>query len=253
MRVAFAGKGGTGKSVIAGTAARLLARRGERVLAMDSDLMPGLALSLGADPPHPPPLVQAAERGDDGRWRYRHGIGPVRAVQRFSVPAPDGVRLLQCGKYDVEDLPPIAASVHAYRRMCDELRDVRALAHWSIVGDLPAGPRQVAYGWANYAETVAVVCTPSMPAMMTARTTARMGAERGMAVVLVVTRPRAPDDVERVEDFLGLRALAVVPDDPAVQDAERLGRALIDHAPGAPAVRAIERLVDALDCGSLAA
>jgi cellulose biosynthesis protein BcsQ len=35
--LATAGKGGAGKSVLAGTLARILARRGHRVLAVDSD------------------------------------------------------------------------------------------------------------------------------------------------------------------------------------------------------------------------
>ena len=47
LRVALVGKGGAGKSVIAGTLARILARRGHRVLALDVDTLPGLALSLG--------------------------------------------------------------------------------------------------------------------------------------------------------------------------------------------------------------
>ena len=46
VRVAFVGKGGAGKSAIAGTFARALARRGEPVLAVDSDPMPGLAYYL---------------------------------------------------------------------------------------------------------------------------------------------------------------------------------------------------------------
>ena len=46
-RVAFIGKGGAGKSFIAGTVARLLARRGDNVLALDIDTMPGTALTLG--------------------------------------------------------------------------------------------------------------------------------------------------------------------------------------------------------------
>ncbi len=47
MRVAFVGKGGAGKSALSGTFARVLARRGDRVLALDSDPMPGMAFSLG--------------------------------------------------------------------------------------------------------------------------------------------------------------------------------------------------------------
>ena len=49
--IALTGKGGAGKSVIAGTLAGLLARRGHRVLALDSDPMPGLTMSLGAEEP----------------------------------------------------------------------------------------------------------------------------------------------------------------------------------------------------------
>ena len=82
LRLAVAGKGGAGKSTIAGTLCRLLARRGMRVLALDSDMQPGLAYSLGADVPDDPPLNAAAERDGEGAWRLRRGIGPVRAVER---------------------------------------------------------------------------------------------------------------------------------------------------------------------------
>ena len=50
MRLAIVGKGGAGKSAICGTLARTLARRGHRVLALDVDRLPGLALSLGLAP-----------------------------------------------------------------------------------------------------------------------------------------------------------------------------------------------------------
>jgi Flp pilus assembly CpaE family ATPase len=41
--------------------------------------------------------------------------------------------------------------------------------------------------------------------------------------------------------------VAVVPWDEALAEAERLGRALLDHAPDAPAVRVLESMVDRLD------
>ena len=47
LRIAFVGKGGAGKSVVAGTLCRQLARAGQAVLALDLDTMAGLALSLG--------------------------------------------------------------------------------------------------------------------------------------------------------------------------------------------------------------
>ena len=42
IRLAFVGKGGAGKSTLAGTFARLLGRAGEPVLALDSDPLPGM-------------------------------------------------------------------------------------------------------------------------------------------------------------------------------------------------------------------
>ncbi len=50
MKLAIAGKGGSGKTSVSGTMARLLARRGQRVFAIDGDSNPNLALTLGVDP-----------------------------------------------------------------------------------------------------------------------------------------------------------------------------------------------------------
>ncbi|MCI0547826.1 MAG: AAA family ATPase, partial [Candidatus Rokubacteria bacterium] len=47
MKIAVAGKGGSGKTTIAATLARLLARRGRKVLALDADSNPNLSVSLG--------------------------------------------------------------------------------------------------------------------------------------------------------------------------------------------------------------
>ena len=50
MKVAVAGKGGSGKTTVAGTLARLLAQAGHRVRAIDADPNPNLAVNLGVDP-----------------------------------------------------------------------------------------------------------------------------------------------------------------------------------------------------------
>jgi CO dehydrogenase nickel-insertion accessory protein CooC1 len=50
VKLAIAGKGGSGKTTVAGTMARLAAGRGVDVLAIDADLNPNLALVLGMRP-----------------------------------------------------------------------------------------------------------------------------------------------------------------------------------------------------------
>ncbi len=245
------GKGGAGKSVIAGTMARVLAREGSRVLALDSDLLPGLSFSLGSgtDPPQPP-LGEAAEKDENGRWRLKKGIGPVRAVQRYATQAPDGIRLLQAGKIPQAGLEPIMGSVNAYYRVIHRLPRAQAFKDWALVGDLPAGPRHVAFGWAPYADTFVAVVQPTSQSALAARRVARVARMRdGARAVFVANRVTGPADVRHVEKLVGEPVLAAVPADDGVARAERLGVAPIDHAPDSPAVAEIERLVTALAGG----
>ena len=108
MKVAVAGKGGSGKTTIAGTLARALAQGGHRVLAIDADPNPNLAVSLGVDPqtsarlrPVPHSLVHHAE---DERGRYSVGmdVPPERIVAEYGAPAPDGVTLLLIGRVELD-------------------------------------------------------------------------------------------------------------------------------------------------------
>lgn len=254
MRVAVVGKGGAGKSVISGTLARVLARSGRHVLALDSDRLPGLSLSLGCAPdPADPPLRQAAARDERGRWGLRKGIGPVRAVQRYATDAPDGIRLLQMGK-TARDCEPLTGPVSAFYEVIHGLPTARALRDWSIVGDLPAGTRQVVFNWAPYAETFLLVVEPGGQSALTARRVARILRVRGGADLLfVANRVRGAADVRHVEALVGEPVFASVPADEELAEAERLGIAPIDHAPGSDAVRAIEKLAATLAGGSLRA
>ena len=95
MKLAIAGKGGSGKTSISGTMARVLARSGRRVLAIDGDSNPNLALTLGI----------AAERMDelptlsrDLLDRNAGAAALTKTVEEIcathSVQGPDGVTLL---------------------------------------------------------------------------------------------------------------------------------------------------------------
>ena len=243
------GKGGAGKSVIAGTMARLKARQGAHVLALDSDPLPGLSLSLGSGPePAEPPLGNAAERDENGRWGWKKGVGPVRAVQRYATDAPDGVRLLQLGKPSRDGFAPIIGSSKAFYEIVHHIAGARALRDWTFIGDLPAGPRQAAYNYAPYAHTYVVVVQPTAQSGLTARRVARIVRMHrpDVEVVFVANRVREKGDTRHVEKLIGEPVFASLPADEAVAAAERLGLAPIDHAPDAPAIAAIERLVSAL-------
>ena len=251
LRLVVVGKGGAGKSVLAGTMARMLARRGRRVLALDTDTMPGLARSLGTSSPPRPPLAEAVEQEESGCWRLRKGIGPVRAVQRFSTVAPDGVRVLEVGDQSIGGDPPITPSVQAFYQVIHGLPEAKALRSWTMIGDHPAGPRQTAHDWAPYADTLLVVAEPTWKSALTARRLAVLAGQREVAVLPVASKVSGPGDSRFVEKVMGQPVAAAVPADEAVATTDRRGLALIDHAPSCPAARAIEDLLDGLVGGRL--
>ena len=95
MKLAIAGKGGSGKTSISGTMARLLARDGRKVLAIDGDSNPNLALTLGLPPGHMndvPTLTRDLLRRTPGRDELTQTLDEICATH--SVDAPDGVTLL---------------------------------------------------------------------------------------------------------------------------------------------------------------
>lgn len=245
MRVAFVGKGGAGKSAIAGTFARALARRGGRVLAVDSDPMPGLGISLGfpvADIGIPDDaVVEKGEEEEGPRFRLRPGLSAVDAVKLYAPPGPDGVRFLQFGKLRGHASTQMRSQV-AFRLILHDLPPGR----WSLVGDLPGGTRQPFFGWGDYARTVLVVAEPMAKSLMAARRLARLALreEGPRRIVAVANKVTGRDDIEVVRRRTGLEVIAAIPLDEAVADADRAGRPPIDHAPESSAVRAVESLVE---------
>ncbi len=246
MRVAVVGKGGAGKSVIAGTMARLEARRGVSVLALDADRLPGLSLSLGSGPdPVRPPLLDAACQDESGQWGWCEGITAAIAAQRFATDAPDGVRVLQRGKVGPQGPRPIAGASKAFWEVVHALADAPEFRDWSLVGDLAAGPSPTAEDWAPYAQTYVVVVQPTVQSAMTGRALARLARIRSpqAAIALVANCVRGPGDVRRIEQLVGETALGALPFDEGVAAAERLGGAPIDHGAGSAWRVALQRLM----------
>lgn len=245
MRVAFVGKGGAGKSAISGTFARMLARRGHDVLAIDSDPLPGMAFSLGLDrddAPLPDEAIEDRQEGEEGPpYRLRAGLSAAEAVERYAVHAPDGVRFLQFGKIRT-DARALFRSQLAFRQITRDL----PLDRWDLVGDLPGGTRQAFTGWGRYAETYLIVVEPMAKSLLSARRLARLAADADfpVRVAAVANKVTEDGDVELIERRTGLEVLAAVPLEPAFADAERAGKAPIDVVPDSAAVRAVSFLVE---------
>lgn len=241
IRVAFAGKGGAGKSSISGTFARVLARQGHPVLAVDSDPLPGMAYSLGIpvdDRPTPDDVV--VEGPPEGpAWVLRPGLDADAFIQRYAEAGPDGVRYLQFGN-TWGHWSTLQRGQHAWSQVVSEM-DPDA---WNLVGDLPGGTRQAMFGWAKYADIVAIVVEPTAKSVQVARRLCNLTkASWGPSdVVVVANRVRHPDDLDSVAQALGRPVVAAIPDDPNVTQADKAATAPLDRAPGR-FVEAVEDLV----------
>ncbi|MBA2307194.1 MAG: AAA family ATPase [Armatimonadetes bacterium] len=101
MRLAVAGKGGSGKTTISATIARTFARMGYRVSAIDDDPNPNLADALGLSPADiarlkTVPRSEVLEEGKDEEGnRTHHLLMPFEdVIDKYGVHGPDGVGVL---------------------------------------------------------------------------------------------------------------------------------------------------------------
>jgi len=104
--IAVAGKGGSGKTTIAGTLARLIARSGREVWAIDADSTPNLATTLGLSreqaaqlTPMPRSILNESKDAE-GKRVLTLGVTPASVIEQFSTTTPDHVKLLLMGRVD---------------------------------------------------------------------------------------------------------------------------------------------------------
>ena len=118
MRVVLLGKGGSGKSSLAGLVCAELAERGRRVLALDADSVPGLSQVLGVAPSDDWYLAGMAERKDGG-WKLT--ASPAEVVDR-SAPADRAVVGADRIGASPLDHDPTSPAVSVVRQLATALR-----------------------------------------------------------------------------------------------------------------------------------
>lgn len=97
-RIAVAGKGGSGKTTVAGVLARLLAEDGREVLTVDADENPNLGISLGLGVDRTYELVSAREAMLPDGPAISSPMEEI--VDRFAAEAGERLRIVQVRKFD---------------------------------------------------------------------------------------------------------------------------------------------------------
>src|SRR6266571_1873293 len=99
MKIAIAGKGGSGKTTIAGILTRLLADRGQSVWAIDADSNPNFGITLGLSPETvkqskamPSSILQEVT-GPYGKATMQLAMPPRKVAEDFGTRVSDRVTL----------------------------------------------------------------------------------------------------------------------------------------------------------------
>lgn len=219
VRIAVVGKGGAGKTVVAALLAGALADRGKRVLAVDLDTNPGLALSLGLpadDTPFPAEAVEERE-GTPYGWTLAEHLDAAETVRRYAVPVTDNLRFLGFGNIASAE-HSLSRYLTAVRRVAEEFRE----PGWATVADLEAGPATPFEGFTRFA-TLALLLAEATPASLLAAQRIRSILDHDRTPFgVVVAKARGPHDTARVAQELGT-VIGTLPYDEQVRRAERRG------------------------------
>ncbi|MFP5317023.1 MAG: AAA family ATPase [Acidimicrobiia bacterium] len=97
-KIAVAGKGGSGKTTVAGVLARLLAEQGNDVLTVDADENPNLGISLGLGVERTYELASAREALLPDGPAISSPMEEI--VDRFAAEAGERLRIVQVRKFE---------------------------------------------------------------------------------------------------------------------------------------------------------
>ncbi|MBC2696877.1 MAG: AAA family ATPase [ANME-2 cluster archaeon] len=247
MKIAITGKGGVGKTTLAGTLARLLARDGMDVLAIDADPDMNLASALGIDEP-PLPLTEYEDMIDEraggpgGMFKLNPKVDDV--VERFGVVGPDGVRMLVMGTVDRGGSGCMCPASSFLRAL---LRHVVLKESSVVIMDMEAGIEHLGRGTTRGIDLMIVVVEPGARSLETAERIKRLGTDIGVTKFAAVINKAGEEDLGAVEyrlENMGIPVLGTIPYDSSLVKADLAGRSPVEE--GGAAMAAIEGIKDRL-------
>lgn len=238
MKIAISGKGGVGKTTIAGILARSIFERGLTVLAIDADPNSNLALALGMSPKEAEKITPIAE--DANLIEEKTGVNPSTGsvlfrlsfqvddlIDRFSVRTPSGVNLIVMG----------AVRSSGQGCMCPANALIRALLRYLltkrdevVVVDLEAGVEHFGRGTAEYVDVMLIVTEASVKSLETVKRIHRLSRDIGIKRILVVGNKIVDAmDEEIVEEFCKINdmpLLGLIPYDNVIRGSDARGSML---------------------------
>ncbi|WIY03289.1 ATP-binding protein [Amycolatopsis mongoliensis] len=244
MKIAFVGKGGSGKTTLSSLFVAYLADAGRPVLAIDADINQHLAVALGATEEEAlawptlgdnMALIKDYLRGDNPRIADAASMiktTPPGRGSRLVRPFEDnpvfsacfrqlgGVRLGVTGQFDEDDLGVKCyhSKVGAAELLLNHLVDVEGEY---VVMDMTAGADAFASGLFTRFDVTFLVCEPTVRSVGVYRQYADYARDFGVRLVAVGNKVTDAEDVEFLQEQVGGALLGWMSASRHVRAAER--------------------------------
>lgn len=253
MKIAVSGKGGVGKTLTAGTLARLFAKDNYKVLAIDNDSAMNLSYTLGINNDVKKNIVPISEMKkiieervvikDGGSGVYNINPKVADIPDKYKVTGPDGLQLLVLGSIEEPSTGCLCPENALIRTLLYNLFVKRDEV---IIVDFEAGLEHLGRGTAKGIDVMLVVTEPSQKSLDLSAKIIKLSKKLGIVNIFLIVNKLIDDSQlefinKRVEEW-EIPLYHSIPYDREIGKADLEGASPIDYNPESEAVRSIKSL-----------
>jgi CO dehydrogenase maturation factor len=254
MKIAIAGKGGVGKTFVAGTLSRLLAHDGYKVIAVDADPAMNLAYALGISSKETSDVIPISE--NNNLIEERVGTGPIinlnpsvnDIAEKFGITGPDNVILLIMGTVRSGGS---GCMCNANSLISALIRHITLQRKDLVIADMEAGLEHLGRATVKGFDVLICIVEPRAQSIETTKKILKLASDLKIQNIIGFgNKIINPDDKHYIQknlDEMGLKLVSSAPFDNSIIKADNMRIAPIDFSPNSIAVNAVIELKEFLE------
>ncbi|MHA1895099.1 MAG: nucleotide-binding protein [Candidatus Helarchaeota archaeon] len=250
IKIAVTGKGGVGKTTIAGTLARLFRKDGRKVLAIDNDPAMNLYSAIGikkeefeksAPISEQTKLIESRTALPGGAFKVNPKVEDI--PERFSITSVEGIKLIKIGTVETGDSGC----------MCPGNAFIKALLNHLILDrdeivilDMEAGVEHLGRGTAKYVDIILIVVEPGRRSIDIAKQikelaiSLKVESEKIFIIGNKISNQDEEEFINNISKELDIEILGILPYDRNLIEADLKGIAILDYKPDSKLIQVLK-------------